>query len=251
MKLFFIIFSIILAISALLTCLLFLTRRYFGKPDKDIEYIHPNSFTFFTALYAFFLGFAIVTLWSAFLKTEANVAREADSLLITYRLSRDLPHSEAFRQALADYVRGVVQEEWPSMEGDTMNEETKKRFDNVWEQLHLLKPEDKGDNDLYVNLSTFLGEASQQRLSRALTMEGNLYPPIWVIIVFGFISVIYGLYFSHFRQNAVRIIFDFMVIFMVLSCIYFIYDINTPFSGYIVVKPEIFQRVQALMLNMP
>lgn len=251
MKSFFIIFSIILAISLLLTALLVLARKYFVRPDKDIEHIHPSLFTFFTSLYAFFLGFAIVTLWSAFLKTEANVGREADSLLIAYHLSRDLPHSEALRQALKDYVHSVVQQEWASMEGDSMSEEAQKRFDKIWEQLHLLKPENKGDNDLYISLSNALSEASRQRLSRALTIEGNLYPPIWVIIVFGFISVIYGLYFNHIQQNRVRIIFDFMVIFMVLSCIYFIYDINTPFSGYTVVKPEIFQKVYATMLRLP
>lgn len=251
MRQFLTIFSIILVISLLLTVLLVLARKFFVRSDADIEHIHPSIFTFFTSLYAFFLGFAIVTLWSAYLQAEANVGREADYLLNSYRLSRDLPHSEAYRQALQDYVRSVVQQEWSSMEGDSMSEEAQKRFDKVWEQLHLLKPENKGDNDLYINLGTFLGKASRQRLARALTLEGNLYPPIWVIIGFGFISVIYGLYFSHIRQNRVRIVFDFMVIFMVLSCIYFIYDINTPFSGYIVVKPEVFQAVYARMLNLP
>lgn len=251
MRQFLTIFSIILVISLLLTVLLVLARKFFVRSDADIEHIHPSIFTFFTSLYAFFLGFAIVTLWSAFLHTQTNVSREADSLWITYRLSRDLPHSEAFRQALKDYVHSVVQQEWSSMEGDSMSEEAQKRFDKIWEQLHLLRPENKGDNDLYISLSTALSEASRQRLSRALTLEGNLYPPIWVIIVFGFISVIYGLYFSHIRQNRVRIVFDFMVIFMVLSCIYFIYDINTPFSGYIVVKPEFFQNVYTRMLTLP
>jgi len=251
MKLFLTIFSLILAISTVLTGLLVLTRRQFGRSDKGIEHIHPSIFTFFTSLYAFFLGFAIVTLWSAFLKAESNVGQEADSLLITYRLSQDLPQSGALRQALKDYAQSVVQQEWPSMEGDSMSEEAQRRFDKVWEQLQLLKPESKGNHELYVNLSNKLSEASRQRLSRALTIKGNLYPPIWVIIVFGFISVIYGLYFNHIQQNAVRIAFDFMVIFLVLSCIYFIYDINTPFSGYIVVKPEIFQKVYDLMLSMP
>ncbi len=251
MKLFFTIFSIILGISILLTVLLVLARKHFVKSDQDMEHLHPTVFSFFTSLYAFFLGFAIVTLWSAFLQTQANVGREADALLLSHRLSRDLPHSQAFRQALKDYVQTVMQQEWPSMEGDTMSEEAQKRFDKIWEQLHLLKPENKGDNDLYIRLNTALSEASRQRLSRALTLEGNLYPPIWVIIVFGFISVIYGLYFSHMRQNRVRIVFDFMVIFLVLSCIYFIYDINTPFSGYIVVKPEVFQQVYTRMLTLP
>ncbi len=45
-----------------------------------------------------------------------------------------------------------------------------------------------------------------------------------------------------------REIFDFMVLFVVLSCIYFIYDLDTPFPGYIVVKPEVFQNIYARML---
>jgi Ni/Fe-hydrogenase subunit HybB-like protein len=66
MKLFFLIFSIILAISLLLTGLLYLLRRRFAKAQVDREYLHSSVFSLFTTLYAFFLGFAIVTLWSAY-----------------------------------------------------------------------------------------------------------------------------------------------------------------------------------------
>jgi len=48
-------------------------------------------------------------------------------------------------------------------------------------------------------------------------------------------------------QEPVIIVFDFMVVFIVLSCIYFIYDINTPFSGYITVSPDVFEKVHAQM----
>jgi len=93
-----------------------------------------------------------------------------------------------------------------------------------------------------------LSEAGRQRLSRAISTQGNLYSPVWVIIVFGFLAILFGLYFNHFEQNRVRLCFDFMVIFLVLCCIYFIYDIDTPFSGCITVKADIFKQVHAQML---
>ena len=117
-----------------------------------------------------------------------------------------------------------------------MSEKTEQLLDKVWDNYCLLKPADKNDNDLYIEIGSRLSEASQQRLSRALLTRGNLYPPIWVIIIFGFLTVLYGLYFNHMQQNAVRLGFDFMVIFVVLCCIYFIFDIDTPFSGYVVVQ---------------
>ena len=229
-----------------------LLRWWLGKevPDKE-QFLHPSIFTFFTSLYAFFLGFAIVTLWSAFLNAEFIAAREADALLSAHWLSKDLPKSEGFRQALAEYVKSVVEEEWPAMENFSMSPQTIRRLSRVWDQLRLIRAEIKGDNELYVAVAGHLSEASRQRLSRALLINGNLYPPVWVIIVFGFLTVVYGLYFFHIRHSVVRVVFDFMVLFVVLSCIYFIYDINTPFSGYVVVKPDVFKQVYAIMLAAP
>ncbi len=252
MKLFLLIFSIILALSLLTTGLLYLLRRRVVKSDLAIEHLHPSVFSFFTTIYAFFLGFAIVTLWSAFLTAQANVTREADALLSAYRVSRTLPNSGAFRQSVANYVRSVVADEWPSMAArDAMSEKTQQSLDKVWDSFILLKPADRSDNDLYIMVGNHLSEADQQRLARSLLTRGNLYPPIWVIIAFGFITLVYGVYFNHMQQNAVRLVFDFMVIFVVLSCIYFIYDIDTPFSGYVIVQPEVFKLVYARMLAFP
>lgn len=250
MNQFFSFFGFILGLSLLLTTLLFLLRKHFVKSDKIQEHIHPSIFAFFTSLYAFFLGFAIVTLWSAFLRAESNVAVEADSALIAFRLSKNLPNSGDFRQALADYVKSVINDEWKEMGNDAMSEETTRRLDIVWDKFHQLKPIDNSNNDFYGNLSGYLSEISKQRLSRTLLVKGNLYPPIWVIIIFGLISVLYGLYYTHIQQDIIRVIFDFMVVFLVLSCIYFIYDIDTPFSGYIKVSPDVIIRVHDKMLTL-
>jgi hypothetical protein len=248
MKMFFMIFSLLLAISLLLTGLLYLLRRRFTKTDLDRERLHPSVFSFFTTIYAFFLGFAIITLWSAYLSAQTNVASEADSILVTFRTSKALPNSEPLRQTLMDYVKSVVTDEWPAMEAkDAMSPKTDQAWDKVWAAYLQLKPENKNDNDLFVAIGKQLTQASQYRLSRSQSTQSNLYPPVWVIVGFGFITLLYGLYFHHLQQNPVSLIFDFMVIFVLLCCIYFIYDIDTPFSGYVVVKPDVFALVHAKM----
>ena len=248
MKMFFMIFSLILAVSLLLTGLLYFLRRRFSKTDLDRERLHPSVFSFFTTIYAFFLGFAIVTLWSAYLSAQTNVALEADSILLSFRTSKALPNSGALRQALMDYAKSVVTDEWPAMAQDAMSEKTDQAWDKVWANYLPLKPENKLDNDIFLVVGQQLIQASQYRLSRSQSTQSNLYPPVWVIIGFGFITVLYGLYFHHLQQSPVSLIFDFMVIFVVLCCIYFVYDIDTPFSGYVVVKPSVFQVIYAKML---
>lgn len=247
---FLILFSLIVGASLLISGALLLLRRHFGSRDISQEHIHPSVFNFFTTLYAFFIGFAIVTLWSAFLNAKANVTREANALLTSYRIARTLPHTGAFQQATMAYVHSVIHDEWGRMEKGTMSEETSRRFDDIWDQFYRLQQDHQKDNhhpkenDLYANLR----EASQERLSRTIILEGNLYPPVWVILWFGFASVVFGLYSFNRQQNAVSLIFEFMVIFLVLACLYFIYDINTPFSGIINVQPDMFQGIYTKML---
>jgi len=242
-----ILFSLITLISVVISGGLVLLRRQEGGRWRSREHIHSPVFEFFTTLYAFFIGFAIVTLWSAFLNAKTNVTREADSMMIVYRIAKQLPNSEPFRQAVVNYVKTVIDVEWAEMEKDVMSPAASQRFEDIWSKLYELVP----DPDKYGGLYTNLTEAARQRSTRSTMIQGNLYPPVWVILIFGFISVVYGLYFINRQPTVVSLIYEFMVIFLVLACLYFIYDIDTPFSGLITVKPDAFQTVYLKMLSLP
>jgi hypothetical protein len=242
---FIVLFFLITVISVVISGGMLLVRRMFGHRLKDRDYINSSVFSFFTTLYAFFIGFAIVTLWTAFLTTKANVNREADALGNAYRISQSLPHTEAFRQSMISYVKTVIEDEWPQMERDSMSQEAGRRFDDILTRFFELGGDTTKIEDIYNNLT----EAGRQRLSRATNMQGNLYPPVWMILIFGFGGVVLGLYLLNRQQTPVSLIFEFMVLFMVLACLYFIFDIDTPFSGLVNVKPDAFQMVYHKMLS--
>ena len=244
---FLMLFSLITVISVVISGILLLIRRKSEGRWRRQEHIQSSVFEFFTTVYAFFIGFAIVTLWSAFLTAKTNVAQEAESMMIVYRTAKHLPDSEAFRQAVLKYVKTVIDDEWAEMGKDAMSPEALRRFEDIWTKFYEIKNHDNQTGQLYTNLT----EASRQRSSRVTALEGNLYSPVWVILIFGFISVVYGLYFINREPTVVSLIYEFMVIFMVLACIYFIYELDTPFSGIINVKPEAFRSVYLRMLSLP
>ena len=62
--------------------------------------------------------------------------------------------------------------------------------------------------------------------------------------------MVYGLYFINREPTVVSLIYEFMVLFLVLSCIYFIYDLDTPFSGWIILKPDALQIIQLKMISL-
>jgi hypothetical protein len=248
---FFLIFSLILIISFALTGLLFLLDRRWRPAESARTPVHPSIFEFFTTLYAIFLGFALFTLWSAYLTTNRNVTKEADAIFNVYHSSLDLPDSRAFRQTLREYATLVIEEEWDRMDTGTMSPTADKLFGQAWHQLRLQRPKDGRGNDFYLHLSALMEEAGSLRLSRGLSLTGNLYRPIWVIIIFGFFTILFGLYFLHVRQTVYLLIFNFMVLYLLLSCIYVIYDIDRPFSGTINVSAEAFRNILSRMQALP
>ena len=243
---FLILFSLITVVSVLISGALLLMRRKGGGRWRRQEHIHSPVFGFFTTLYAFVIGFAIVTLWSAFLTTKMNVTRECESIMIVYRTAKHLPGSGPFCQAVSSYLKAVINVEWPAMEKGAMSPEAGQRFEAIWSRYYELGGDPNKLGELYTNLT----EASRERSSRSTMLEGNLYPPVWVILIFGFISMVYGLYFINREPTLVSLIYEFMVIFLVLSCIYFIYDLDTPFSGLIILKPDAFQTIHLKLLSL-
>jgi hypothetical protein len=225
---------------------LLLIRRKSGGHWRDQEHIHSAVFGFFSTLYAFVIGFAIVTLWSAFLTAKTNVTREAESIMIVYRTAKHLPGSRPLCQALTTYVKTVIDIEWQEMEKGTMSPEATQRFEDVWSRYYELGGDSNKLNELYTDLT----EADRQRSSRSTMLKSNLYPPVWVILIFGFISVAYSLYFINREPTVVSLIYEFMVIFLVLSCLYFIFDLDTPFSGLIILKPDVFQTIYLRLLSL-
>jgi hypothetical protein len=237
--------AIIFIVSGLISGGLLVVRRQFGHRLKDQEYVHSSVFSFFTTLYAFFIGFAIVTLWSAFLSAKTTVNREAEDIIVAYRTAQNLPNGEGLRQALKKYVKVVLEDEWPQMGQGSMSEKAGVEFDKVLDHFYGLS----GDATRIGAIFDSLASAGRQRLSRGTTMRGNLYPPVWMILILGFGMVIFGFYLINRQYMPGSFTFEFLVIVLVLSCLYFIYDIDTPFSGLVNVAPEAFEVVYKKMLQ--
>jgi len=238
-----IVFSIIACISIAMPTVIHTVRQKVTSRQDDIEARKGTGtiFALFGSIYAFFLGFCIVTLWGTFNASKANVAEEANSLLVANYISHNFNDSDGFRKAIAAYMQSVVQNEWMFMDkNNAMSEDSKQCFDRIWDAFRALKPLDKEDNALYAELGTTLMLSSKLRTARSLSLSGNLYPPVWIIMIIGFLGICLELDAKSAKLGIGKYVVESIAVFTILSCMYFISDINTPFSGSVNISPQAF-----------
>ena len=58
--------------------------------------------------------------------------------MIVYRTAKHLPNSGLFCQAIASYVKTVIDVEWDEMEKGAMSPEAEKRFEAIWSRYYEL-----------------------------------------------------------------------------------------------------------------
>ncbi|WP_243438953.1 DUF4239 domain-containing protein [Fundidesulfovibrio soli] len=247
-----VVFGLILAASLAMSALLYLLRgRTLARSPRKDHRFAPEIFSLFASMYAFFLGFSIVTLWSNYTATKSCVVQEAGALLTTYRLSLALDGSGAFRSGLMAYARSVVDDEWKTMNAsNTMSLHASEQLSESWRAFVAVKPVDKGDISLYTAVGNALSEVSRNRQLREQALQGNLYAPIWVILIFGALAVLLGLFLCNPEQTRSQVCMEVIMIFLILSCLFFIQDIDTPFSGIITIASRPFTDVHAAMLTL-
>ena len=241
----------VLAIVMALTIIMRVVRNF--RPHRlnlAQQTLISTNFGFFSTLYTFFLGFAVVSLWQSYNNADAFVTNEAQLLLAEYRLSESVPNSIGFRKALLDYVSWIKDQGWDEMQAGKTNDGADAYFAKVWKELRAMKPSDSADRTSYTLVAEKLTQLDSLREGRMDLIDGNLYTPIWVVIYLGVLFTIGGFYFTDSGSKFADWFFILMMTTMVMANIFLIYELDTPFSGYIHIGPEKFQTLFTKMQSL-
>jgi hypothetical protein len=218
--------------------------------DINLRQLISQNLTYFITLYAFILGFSMITLWGIYQNAETTVTKEAELSLNMYRLSPGLPNSGHFRDLLKDYVKIAKEEQWKEMEKGVSHPQMDSIDDHLWAELNAIKPKSPENFGTYNNLIVMLTDMGECRLERLLLLDGSLYPQMWALIYLGGFLSLFGLFFTSTGQAKVQFISDFMMICMIVLTIYLIYELDTPFSGTLQIEPKAFNIVYEKMVHL-
>jgi hypothetical protein len=232
---------LVLAVIGLMTLL---RKRLPSALTDQQQNTMLGPFAFITTLYAFLLGFVVVTLWHTFNDANRITCSEAESVGILYRLAEGLPGGTTVQDSLLEYLTSVREDEWPAMAAGIASKKTEAIFERIWKTGRSLAPESNREQLLYARFVGELTELSRYRKERLLLNGGGMPDLMWWPLCAGAILLLAGLYFLSISGTKVQILVDCMVVGMMLLMIYLAIEFNGPFEGDVKVLPKAFEMIE-------
>lgn len=223
-----------------------LVRRLVNiKKFKEHHDIAGPIFSTIGVIYAVMLAFVLVIVWQDFDRAQNNTVREANFFAQMYRDATGLP--EPFRgqflKANGEYLKAVIEYEWPKMQYGERSLEAQAAADKVWELTSGFDPKTERDKIFFSEMLKKMNEAVEMRRQRIQDSGSGLHPSLWFVLLFGgIITVVFTFFFG--SQNLyAQVIMTTMLAVLIVLILFTILLMDFPFSGDLSIPATPFQQV--------
>lgn len=137
--------------------------------------------------YAVLLAFVAMLTWEGFNRARAATFEEAGAVAELHRLTEAMPESTAtaLRAALDDYVRSVVEIEWPAQTGGHLNLSGERWLRTLHATIGAERPVDPGAANVQAQFLAELAALSAARQGRLLSVQATVPAVVWVVVLAG------------------------------------------------------------------
>jgi hypothetical protein len=193
-------------------------------------------------VYAVLLAFVAIGVWERFEQAESRTYEEAGSLALVYRDVGDFPGGAQVRESLRDYVKLVVDREWPAMEDGGQSDAANALLEQIDGRIRSLPVRTLSQEDLHQQLLTAMNQALADRDTRLSEDATGINRLLWFVLVVGAIVTVGFTYLFGFRQEAMRYVMTGSLGVLIGLVLFLTVSLDYPFRGAITVPPDAFER---------
>lgn len=197
-------------------------------------------------LYAVLLAFAVVVVWERFNDAEKGVGREAGAAVTIYRLIGGIggEHGANLHDALSNYLKAAVNDDWPSMEkAGRASPAATRALDAAYATLLEYDPTDRRGVALLSEVLGQLDQLTQARRSRLVLASGVVPGIIWFVLFGGAIVTVSFSFLFGAKSLRAQTAMSGALTAIIFSGLLVIVTIDHPFAGSVKVGPEPISRV--------
>ena len=153
--------------------LLLKKNRHLQKLSIDLD-IGGIIYGGIVAVYSILLAFIVVIVWQQYQNTGDRIQEESSKVFNLYRASYAFPDSttgKRIRTTVIDYVRSVVDDEFPAMENDTTSVVTQAKYNKVWDMVYTIRPGTETEKIWDASMVTSVNQFAEARIIRISDIE--------------------------------------------------------------------------------
>lgn len=223
----------------------YISQRYFSSfISKENNGFIGFFLTTISATYGFILGFIIVNLWKELYEVDDYVIREAEHLsLLVYNASAfPAAIQHKLMNGIEQYIRIIIQEEWPLMRVGEVSEKTIPALTNLFQTIQSYAPGTKVEEIFYNQFVNNLNKIVEFRRKRIEYLDSSLIDVIRFMFAFGMIIILFLtslLYSGSLKLKTLTIALISSVLSFNLGLALLL---DYPLSGNIAVQPTPFKK---------
>lgn len=220
-----------------------LVRRDLGEGHNDVS---AAIFGVGGTIYAVFLAFLVITVWSKHDDARQNVAEEASLLGTLYRGTAAMEPAVGarLRRLIRIYTRAVIVDEWQvQAQSGGAAESARAAGLAMYRLFGSLSPETRRNDDAIIETQLAIISVIQaDRNRRTLQAEESVSPVIWAVAVANGLIVIVMSFFLYPDRDWPHVVMCSMLAAMIAMLLYVIYIFEKPFGGLLPLKADAFEH---------
>lgn len=197
-------------------------------------------------IYAVLLAFTVIVVWEKFNDAQSAVADEAGATAALFRYAQgEDPEAVALRAALANYLKAVIEDDWPAMAREGESSSTVHALDSVYSTaLALNRSGSRGTADME-EVFRQLDNVTAARRTRLHLATGLVPNVIWIVLFMGaLLTVGFTLFFG--SENLIaQVSMTGVLSVLVTMGLVVIISIDHPFTGPVYIHPDALALVLA------
>lgn len=195
------------------------------------------------------LGLISVGAWENFAAVHLSVNQEVSAINVLYRATSLYPEpsNNFLRKDLKEYVRFVINDEWPSQRKGIVPKGGTDKVTAFQKDLYAYEPASESMKAVHAETIATFNEMIMLRRSRLQTVVTGLPETLWMVIIFGsLLNIMIPWFFVYDRQ----FIQDLMIILMAATIgliVFLMGAMDYPFRGEFSVTPDSFKLMYERM----
>ena len=239
--LFFVTLAMGLVAAGVLLLIVRTVSRALGVGATDVLAVRDSLITSLSAIFALMVAFSAAGIWNDWLQGRAAIQREANALENAFALASDLP--DDLRQEARTQILGVahriLEHDWPMMMHVTSADRVLNEPSQVVKLISRLSTRTaNGGLAPQANLVLAqLYDLRSARVQREMIARAGVSAAQWtaMLVIAGAALVLIGLGYNH--DLPLRITTAGIYTVAVSAALYVVVAHNTPFVGYLSIKP--------------